>query len=291
MVYLLTELNAVEKLSLTKTWLSDWLDRRRRVACTAASAPPKTSTLTWIGCNSPLLRFITNFLAHLAANRLRVLTTATGLMPPSFFCSAISFPPNRIPWPLPEVRSWEAGWRSPSVWSSGYQLTHCLTRRSSVACQTVTTTRWTCWECPQTFDDVIGTDLQRFESSASGGRIRQLAIVWWRGVFRFQCFQCFSVCRWWNVVRTKQADCSSEIASLQLARNVEARRASCPRAFLLLCFSVRSATVGKLSLSSVSRFRTTLARLLSAPPLDGFCDNSWSKCEQVGPAGAFRGIC
>ena len=96
MVSLLTELNAFEKSSLRKTWLSDRLARRWRVALTAASAAPETLTPTWIGCNSPLLRFIMNLLTVLAVNCLRVYPTAIGLMPPSFFCNAISLPPYRI---------------------------------------------------------------------------------------------------------------------------------------------------------------------------------------------------
>ena len=71
MVSLLTKLKAFENFNLTKTWLLGKFDRRRRDACTTASALHETTTLTCVSCSSSLL-LITNEFVDFAVKRLNV---------------------------------------------------------------------------------------------------------------------------------------------------------------------------------------------------------------------------
>src|SRR5688572_31639575 len=78
-------LKALAKSSLTRTPSVCIEVAQRRVACTAASAPPGTPTPSWIGASRVDSLATAWAFAHLAARRRSVYPTAIGLMPPSFF--------------------------------------------------------------------------------------------------------------------------------------------------------------------------------------------------------------
>ena len=68
----------------------------RRIAWTAASAPPATPTPTCLGCRTLLRSSMTCRLAHSATNLLMVYPTAIGRTPPYFLYIARRRPPKMM---------------------------------------------------------------------------------------------------------------------------------------------------------------------------------------------------
>ena len=91
-----SELNAFAKSNLMNARSPCNDSTKRRAECTAASHPFGTPTPNCNGESRGASLIVAYLLAHLAASLRHTYPIAIGLMPPVFFCRAISLPPKII---------------------------------------------------------------------------------------------------------------------------------------------------------------------------------------------------